>query len=72
MIKEAEVRTRRISGFVRTRAFLERGGSVIMRGSTGSTPRDCAGGPSINISTTYKQAFTQHAYRVNRWGLTDP
>src|SRR5271156_3583904 len=53
MIKEAEVRTRRIRGLVRTRAFLERGGRVIIRGSTGSTPRDCAGGPSIRMSDRF-------------------
>ena len=48
----AEVRTRWIKGRVRTRAFLERGGRVMTAGSTGSTPRDWAGGPSIRMSAT--------------------
>lgn len=46
----AEVSTRRMSGRVRTRAVRERGGRVMTAGSTGSTPRDCAGGPSMRIS----------------------
>lgn len=35
---------------MRTRAFLDLGGRLIIEGSTGSTPRDCAGGPSIRMS----------------------
>ena len=50
MMMEAEVRTRVRSGRVRTRADLERGGRVITAGSTGSTPRDWAGGPSMRMS----------------------
>lgn len=46
----AEMRVRWRSGFVRICALRERGGRVITAGSTGSTPRDCAGGPSIKIS----------------------
>ena len=37
-------------GLVRIWALRERGGRVITAGSTGSTPRDCAGGPSIKMS----------------------
>lgn len=40
MIRVAEVRTRRMRGLVRTLADLDRGGRFMMRGSTGSTPRD--------------------------------
>ncbi len=50
MMIEADVRTRCMTRRVRTRAFLERGGRDIMEGSTGSTPRDWAGGPSIRMS----------------------
>lgn len=50
MMMKAEVRTRWIKGRVRTRAFLARGGQVMTAGSTGSTPRDWAGGPSISMS----------------------
>ena len=50
IIMVAEVRTRWIRGRVRTRAFFDRGGRVITAGSTGSTPSDWAGGPSIRIS----------------------
>jgi hypothetical protein len=32
------------------RAVLERGGRVMTLGSTGSTPNDCAGGPSMRMS----------------------
>jgi hypothetical protein len=34
---------------VNINSFLSRGGRSMMAGSTGSTPSDCAGGPSINI-----------------------
>lgn len=50
MMMLAEVRTRRRSGLVSTLADLGRGGRFMMRGSTGSTPRDCAGGPSMRMS----------------------
>ena len=50
MIMLAEVRTRWIRARVRTRAPRGRGGRDMTAGSTGSTPRDCAGGPSIRIS----------------------
>lgn len=50
MMMAAEVSTRWINGLVSTRADRERGGRFIMDGSTGSTPRDWAGGPSIRIS----------------------
>ncbi len=50
MMMEAEVRTRWMSRRVSTRAVLERGGRDIIEGSTGSTPRDWAGGPSMRIS----------------------
>lgn len=40
MIMVAEVSTRRMRGLVRTLADFERGGRFMMRGSTGSTPRD--------------------------------
>ena len=50
MIMVAEVRTRWMRGRVSTRAFFERGGRDITAGSTGSTPRDWAGGPSIRMS----------------------
>jgi hypothetical protein len=50
MMMVAEVSTRWINGRVRTRADLVRGGRFIIDGSTGSTPRDWAGGPSIRIS----------------------
>ena len=46
----AEVRTRWMRARVRTRAFLDLGGRFIMEGSTGSTPRDWAGGPSMRMS----------------------
>lgn len=46
----AEVRTRCIKARVRTRADLDRGGRFMIEGSTGSTPRDWAGGPSMRIS----------------------
>ena len=46
----ADMRVRWSSGFVRICALRERGGRVITAGSTGSTPRDCAGGPSIKMS----------------------
>ena len=42
-------------GRVRTRAFFARGGRDMTEGSTGSTPRDCAGGPSIRISILLRQ-----------------
>ena len=58
MMIVAEVRTRRMRGRVRTRAFLERGGRDITEGSTGSTPRDWAGGPSIRISGSRRQWTT--------------
>lgn len=47
---DADVRTRLIRAFVNTGAFRLRGGRLITSGSTGSTPRDCAGGPSMIIS----------------------
>lgn len=50
MMIEAEVKTRCITRRVRTRAVLERGGRDMIEGSTGSTPRDCAGGPSMRMS----------------------
>lgn len=50
MMMEAEVRTRWMRARVRTRAVRERGGRDIIAGSTGSTPRDWAGGPSMRIS----------------------
>lgn len=50
MMIDADVRTRWIRRRVRTRAVLERGGRDIMEGSTGSTPRDWAGGPSMRMS----------------------
>jgi hypothetical protein len=50
IIMEAEVRTRVMRGQVRTGALRFRGGRVITSGSTGSTPRDCAGGPSMMMS----------------------
>lgn len=50
IISMADVRTRRINGLVRTRACLGRGGRLMMEGSTGSTPRDWAGGPSMRMS----------------------
>lgn len=54
MMMEAEVRTRWMRARVRTRAVRERGGRDMMAGSTGSTPRDCAGGPSMRISGKYE------------------
>jgi len=50
MMMVADWRTRWMSGRVRTRAWRGRGGSAMTAGSTGSTPRDCAGGPSIRMS----------------------
>src|ERR1700710_2803576 len=50
MIIVAEVRTRVMRGQVRTGALRFRGGRVMTSGSTGSTPRDWAGGPSIMMS----------------------
>lgn len=50
MIITADWSTRRMSRGVRTRASRGRGGWERRAGSTGSTPRDCAGGPSIIIS----------------------
>jgi hypothetical protein len=50
MIIEAEVKTRVMRGHVRTGALRFRGGRVMTSGSTGSTPRDWAGGPSIIMS----------------------
>lgn len=50
MMMEAEVRTRWMRARVRTRAVRERGGRDMMAGSTGSTPRDWAGGPSMRMS----------------------
>lgn len=46
----ADWSTRRIRRGVRTRASRGRGGCDRSAGSTGSTPSDCAGGPSIIIS----------------------
>ena len=42
--------TRLRRGGVMARAVLERGGRVMTAGSTGSTPRDWAGGPSMRMS----------------------
>jgi hypothetical protein len=39
-----------MSGRVKTRAWRGRGGRAMTAGSTGSTPRDWAGGPSIRMS----------------------
>jgi hypothetical protein len=47
---DAEVRTRVMRGQVRTGALRFRGGRVMTSRSTGSTPRDWAGGPSIMMS----------------------
>ena len=49
-IMAADVSTRCITGRVSTRAVRDRGGRVMTAGSTGSTPRDWAGGPSIRMS----------------------
>ncbi len=40
MMTVADVRTRWMTGRVRTRAALERGGRFMIAGSTGSTPKD--------------------------------
>jgi hypothetical protein len=50
MMMLADWSTRLRSVGVRTRAVLERGGRLIIVGSTGSTPRDWAGGPSMRMS----------------------
>lgn len=50
MMMAADVMTRVINGQVRTGALRFRGGRIMTSGSTGSTPRDCAGGPSMMIS----------------------
>lgn len=50
MMTVADVRTRWIKARLRTRAVLDRGGRFMMAGSTGSTPRDWAGGPSMRMS----------------------
>jgi hypothetical protein len=57
MIMVAEVRTRWRRVRVRTRAFLGRGGRDMMEGSTGSTPRDWAGGPSMRMSEKMGQYY---------------
>ena len=46
---DACVRTRFRTLEVRIFASRFRGGLVMTAGSTGSTPRDCAGGPSMRI-----------------------
>lgn len=53
----AEVRTRRRRARVRTGALRGRGGRDITSGSTGSTPRDWAGGPSIIMSVVKSLAL---------------
>ena len=50
MMMVADVITRLSKGTVKTRAVLDRGGRFIMAGSTGSTPSDWAGGPSMRMS----------------------
>lgn len=50
MITEAWVITRLRRAGVMARAWRERGGRDMTAGSTGSTPRDWAGGPSIRMS----------------------
>ena len=50
MTTPADISTRLTKGLVITLASLDRGGRVITSGSTGSTPNDWAGGPSIKIS----------------------
>ena len=64
IIINAEVRTRWISGFVSTRALLGRGGRPMIEGSTGSTPRDCAGGPSMRISSQILAKEHRRSYRA--------
>jgi hypothetical protein len=50
MITDAWMITRLRRVDVMVRAVLERGGRDMTAGSTGSTPRDWAGGPSMRIS----------------------
>lgn len=68
----AEVRTRWIRARVRTRAFFGRGGRDMTAGSTGSTPRDWAGGPSIRISVDCFSVFGEEREGKGRGRLTDP
>lgn len=65
---EADCRTRWRRALVRTRAVRERGGRDITAGSTGSTPSDCAGGPSMRMSISLLALHNQ--CQTSR--LTDP
>jgi len=60
-------------GRVRTRALRARGGRVITAGSTGSTPRDWAGGPSMRMSMKSMLDVLEEYDMANRNDqLTDP
>jgi len=63
----ADVETRDISRRVITGASLDRGGLFITAGSTGSTPKDWAGGPSMRISRDWGQRCNQTSIR--NWKL---
>ena len=69
MIMVADVRTRCMRARVRTRALFARGGRAIIEESTGSTPNDCAGGPSIRISIEGRLVLRSNG--LTR-ALTDP
>jgi len=59
-------------GLVRIWALRERGGRVMTAGSTGSTPRDCAGGPSIKMSRGANRSGNEDSETQKHGELTDP
>lgn len=70
IITVADVSTRWIKARLRTRAVFDRGGRDMTAGSTGSTPRDWAGGPSIRISKPWSGSFFMCKLAVQ--SLTNP